>query len=188
MKHPCCWKKRVDGRVSDCYGCNWCMRKSGNRRAADWHRQSGGGIRARRMSPIANAPCLLFAVALTLFVGAHAEVLTPPYFNLAEGRKITATATCGDEIPELYCKLVGANAQNDININVIQGQVCQPPHRPITPNKTFSSSENKKTLVFLFSTVNPPIDDSDTIRSYPAPENAWKYFLTDPCWQTRKQL
>lgn len=56
---------------------------------------------------------------------AGAEILTPPYFNLAEGRNITATATCGDDEAELYCKLVGANAENDENINVIQGQVCQ---------------------------------------------------------------
>lgn len=54
---------------------------------------------------------------------AGAEILTPPYFNLAEGRNITATATCGDDEAELYCKLVGANAENDVNINVIQGQV-----------------------------------------------------------------
>ncbi|KAL0902126.1 hypothetical protein ABMA27_000070 [Loxostege sticticalis] len=53
---------------------------------------------------------------------ASAEILTPPYVNLALGKKITATATCGDEGPELYCKLVGANA--DHNERVIQGQVC----------------------------------------------------------------
>ncbi|XP_046976709.1 laminin subunit alpha [Vanessa cardui] len=53
---------------------------------------------------------------------ASAEILTPPYFNLALGKKITATATCGDEGPELYCKLVGANADHDER--VIQGQVC----------------------------------------------------------------
>lgn len=54
------------------------------------------------------------------------EVLTPPYFNLADGRRITATATCGEGTPEpeLYCKLVGANADRDVNINLIQGQVC----------------------------------------------------------------
>ncbi|KAJ3649571.1 hypothetical protein Zmor_021307 [Zophobas morio] len=60
--------------------------------------------------------------------------LTPPYFNLAEGRKITASATCGvdTEGPELYCKLVGANAENDLNVNVIQGQFCDvcDPTRP----------------------------------------------------------
>jgi laminin, alpha 3/5 len=52
--------------------------------------------------------------------------LTPPYFNLAEGRKIQASATCGDNSdgPELYCKLVGANTENDNQYySVIQGQV-----------------------------------------------------------------
>nr|CAD7569067.1 unnamed protein product [Timema californicum] len=55
-----------------------------------------------------------------------AVILTPPYFNLAEGRRITATATCGEDTqgPELYCKLVGANADREVNINLIQGQVC----------------------------------------------------------------
>ena len=42
--------------------------------------------------------------------------LHPPYFNLAEGARITASATCGEEAPtrsvsrpteDLYCKLVG---------------------------------------------------------------------------------
>ena len=55
---------------------------------------------------------------------AKAE-LTPPYFNLAEGRKISATATCGvdSDQPELYCKLVGANTENDNQVSVIHGQV-----------------------------------------------------------------
>ncbi|XP_034839290.1 laminin subunit alpha [Maniola hyperantus] len=53
---------------------------------------------------------------------ACAEILTPPYFNLALGKKITASATCGDEGSELYCKLVGANVDHDET--VIQGQVC----------------------------------------------------------------
>ena len=42
------------------------------------------------------------------------EVLTPPYFNIAENRKVTANATCGCADPncavvqkEVYCKLVG---------------------------------------------------------------------------------
>lgn len=63
--------------------------------------------------------------ALVLLIPlAAAEILTPPYFNLALGKRITATATCGDEGRELYCKLVGANADHDEPINVIQGQVC----------------------------------------------------------------
>lgn len=67
---------------------------------------------------------LLAAAALV-----SGELLTPPYFNLANGRKINATATCGvgDDIkePEVYCKLVGANADSDVSINLIQGQVSR---------------------------------------------------------------
>uniref|UniRef100_W4VRR7 Putative response to misfolded protein n=1 Tax=Corethrella appendiculata TaxID=1370023 RepID=W4VRR7_9DIPT len=64
---------------------------------------------------------------LTKVQNVNAE-LTPPYFNLAEGRKITASSTCGVDIdePELYCKLVGANTENEQyhHFSVIQGQVC----------------------------------------------------------------
>lgn len=64
-----------------------------------------------------------FACAL-----ARAEILTPPYFNLAEGKEIFASATCGVDTPgpELYCKLVGGNADPNENINLIQGQVGAP--------------------------------------------------------------
>lgn len=65
--------------------------------------------------------CILFF----LIENAKAE-LTPPYFNLAEGRKVYASATCGvgTDGPELYCKLVGANTENDNHqFSVIQGQV-----------------------------------------------------------------
>ncbi|XP_054719477.1 laminin subunit alpha-like [Uloborus diversus] len=65
---------------------------------------------------------------LTLVGVCGAQVLNPPLFNLAEGRKISASATCGEGVvePELYCKLVGANTdrQDNPNINLIQGQVC----------------------------------------------------------------
>lgn len=54
----------------------------------------------------------------------RSEVLTPPYFNLAGNRRITASATCGDEGQELYCKLVGANSETDGLVNnIIHGQV-----------------------------------------------------------------
>lgn len=68
---------------------------------------------------------LLLLVVALLAVTAQGVILTPPYFNLAAGRRIYATATCGEEIqePELYCKLVGANADRDVNVNLIQGQV-----------------------------------------------------------------
>lgn len=61
------------------------------------------------------------ALILLFLSVTSAEILTPPYFNLAQGKRVTATATCGDEGAELYCKLVGANADHDEH--VIQGQV-----------------------------------------------------------------
>ncbi|CAF93543.1 unnamed protein product, partial [Tetraodon nigroviridis] len=54
--------------------------------------------------------------------------LHPPYFNLAEGTKIVATATCGEDeggrtVPDLYCKLVGGPVSGDPG-QTIQGQYC----------------------------------------------------------------
>ncbi|EFN79905.1 laminin subunit alpha [Harpegnathos saltator] len=70
---------------------------------------------------------LAILVGLLLVIRlSRCEILTPPYFNLAEGKEIVASATCGVDTtgPELYCKLVGANADQDEDINLIQGQVC----------------------------------------------------------------
>lgn len=75
-----------------------------------------------------NAPVLVWLAVVfvaSAVIQTNAE-LTPPYFNLATGRKIYATATCGSDTdgPELYCKLVGANTENDpFDYSVIQGQV-----------------------------------------------------------------
>ncbi|XP_031783644.1 laminin subunit alpha [Nasonia vitripennis] len=61
---------------------------------------------------------------------ARAEVLTPPYFNLAEGKEIEATATCGVDTPgpEWYCQLAASNSdQKNVDVaeqNIIQGQQC----------------------------------------------------------------
>lgn len=65
-----------------------------------------------------------FIVLLHLCGQCEAE-LTPPYFNLAEGRKIYASSTCGvdSDGPELYCKLVGSDIETNINGTVINGQV-----------------------------------------------------------------
>uniref|UniRef100_A0A4X2JQ08 Laminin subunit alpha 3 n=1 Tax=Vombatus ursinus TaxID=29139 RepID=A0A4X2JQ08_VOMUR len=55
--------------------------------------------------------------------------LHPPYFNLAEAARISATATCGEEPggarprPELYCKLVGGPIASTTG-HTIQGQYC----------------------------------------------------------------
>lgn len=50
--------------------------------------------------------------------GVNGFSLHPPYFNLAEGTKITATATCGEDegrrwTEDLYCKLVGGPVSGD---------------------------------------------------------------------------
>ena len=54
--------------------------------------------------------------------------LHPPYFNLAEGTRITASATCGEDgarsVTDLYCKLVGGPVSGD------PSQTIQVLHRP----------------------------------------------------------
>jgi len=77
---------------------------------------------------------LFFATTLLLLLCAinhvQSQVLTPPYFNLAVGRRIEATSTCGvgvSDEPELFCKLTGANPDKDDVVGdyeVIQGQLC----------------------------------------------------------------
>lgn len=68
-----------------------------------------------------------FCVAgLCVFNFANAQVLTPPYFNLALGRRIAATSTCGEPEPELFCKLIGADAEVLLHHEtLIQGQVMR---------------------------------------------------------------
>lgn len=79
---------------------------------------------------------LLAGVLLSMTALSQAVELAPPYFNLADNRRIYASATCGENVtePELYCKLVGAssssfsgsNLQHEIIGQVIQGQVSDP--------------------------------------------------------------
>uniref|UniRef100_A0A7N6FHB8 Laminin subunit alpha 3 n=1 Tax=Anabas testudineus TaxID=64144 RepID=A0A7N6FHB8_ANATE len=64
--------------------------------------------------------------------------LNPPYFNLAEGSGISATATCGQDEAgtprnDLYCKLVGGPTTGLATQN-IQGQFCDYCNS-IDPNK-----------------------------------------------------
>lgn len=69
---------------------------------------------------VARAALLLAALGL-----AGAQVLTPPIFNLAENKAIAATSTCGEDVsePELYCQLTGGNADKEVKVQLIQGQV-----------------------------------------------------------------
>lgn len=67
---------------------------------------------------------ILIAVIISIITPHVFGELTPPYFNLAEHRKIYASATCGvgaADSEELYCKLVGAVGNESEHL--IQGQV-----------------------------------------------------------------
>ncbi|XP_053279907.1 laminin subunit alpha-5 [Pleuronectes platessa] len=60
--------------------------------------------------------------------GLNGFSLHPPYFNLAEGTKITASATCGEDeagrsLRDLYCKLVGGPVSGDPSQTI---QKCAP--------------------------------------------------------------
>ncbi|KAM6924368.1 laminin subunit alpha-5 [Xenentodon cancila] len=72
--------------------------------------------------------CCNFVSAQGPTNGLNGYSLHPPYFNLAEGTKITATATCGEDetgksVHDLYCKLVGGPVSGDPS-HTIQGQYC----------------------------------------------------------------
>lgn len=60
---------------------------------------------------------VLSSILVLVLLPASNSELTPPYFNLAEGRKISASSTCGIDIdgPELYCKLVGSHTDDQQN-------------------------------------------------------------------------
>ncbi|XP_017358968.1 laminin subunit alpha-5 isoform X2 [Cebus imitator] len=87
-----------------------------------------------------RGPARLLLVGLALLGAARAREaagggfsLHPPYFNLAEGARIAASATCGEEAPargsprpteDLYCKLVGGPVAGGDPNQTIQGQYC----------------------------------------------------------------
>ncbi|XP_056148615.1 laminin subunit alpha-3-like [Lampris incognitus] len=90
-----------------------------------------------RATRAARLVVLFAALAASLFEGARGQAafndatgfsLSPPYFNLAEGSRISATATCGQDESgrprsDLYCKLVGGPVTGLPTQN-IQGQFC----------------------------------------------------------------
>lgn len=81
---------------------------------------------------------LLMILGGTFLVFAD-EVLTPPYFNLAQEQEIIATSTCGVGVSgsELYCQLTGATGDyantrfsSSSEGRIVEGQncdVCRPP-------------------------------------------------------------
>ncbi|XP_068094461.1 laminin subunit alpha-3-like [Hyperolius riggenbachi] len=101
----------------------------------DSHRGSSSSLESI-LSTIATTTLLLLVVMLPTQHVVHSQdfagggtgySLHPPSFNLAEGAKIRATATCGEEersgVPrmDLYCKLVGGPV---VSSHTIQGQFC----------------------------------------------------------------
>lgn len=53
--------------------------------------------------------CWLLVILMSLIAGTYCNILTPDYFNLATGRRISATATCGEGVSEeLYCRITGS--------------------------------------------------------------------------------
>ncbi|XP_038057388.1 laminin subunit alpha-like isoform X2 [Patiria miniata] len=77
---------------------------------------------------------VFFGLSLALFTvlnfqAVNTQILRPTYFNVAEGKPITATATCGEGFPtpgELYCKLTGNTGDTfrQSERDIIQGQYC----------------------------------------------------------------
>lgn len=95
------------------------------------HTRASGTQKKRMMQLPKSSSGLLVSTSVAVFIvllhlcGQCDAELTPPYFNLAEGRKINASSTCGvdSDGPELYCKLVGSDIETNINGTVINGQV-----------------------------------------------------------------
>ena len=83
------------------------------------------------------AICCILKCTTAQFTNGESRVLTPPYFNLAVGRNIQSSSTCGENVAEeeLFCKLTGANPDTEPDLDeytVIQGQLCDvcDPSRP----------------------------------------------------------
>ncbi|XP_014252287.1 laminin subunit alpha [Cimex lectularius] len=94
-------------------------------------------------------PFLVMVLGMSA-VRTAAEVLAPPYFNIAANKRVDASYTCGEDIdePELYCKLVGAvQDSHDKDKSVIAGQVCDycdssQPEKSHPPNYAVDGTEN----------------------------------------------
>jgi len=69
---------------------------------------------------------VIFIFLISLLVKINCQVLNPNYFNIAEGRKINASSTCGEGQRDLYCRLVGSNFgyEQVAHGRLIMGQSC----------------------------------------------------------------
>ena len=67
----------------------------------------------------------LLLLALVHFCLAQQD-LTLPYFNIAEKKKVTVNATCGEDATrkDVYCKLVGYDSIfHEMKNEILDGQV-----------------------------------------------------------------
>lgn len=110
---------------------NYCLAVCRNCHARQHPRDSIESARGpRKMAMDGRLSVIVFILTLFYCINTSiSQVLTPPYFNLAYGRPIVATATCGEGVtePELFCKLTGANPEREAvqpHFSVIQGQLC----------------------------------------------------------------
>ncbi|XP_034469915.1 laminin subunit alpha-3-like, partial [Hippoglossus hippoglossus] len=102
---------------------------------------------ARRMRGAHLLLVAVFTLSVALFGDANGQEsvndvtgfsLSPPYFNIAQGSRISATATCGQDEAgrpryDLYCKLVGG-PNFGLPTQNIQGQFCDSCNS-VDPNK-----------------------------------------------------
>lgn len=74
------------------------------------------------------ALAILQAILLVSFApkSGHGQRLSLPAINIAQGKKITATATCGEDVgePELFCKL--ATVAGKLEILGLSCDHCDP--------------------------------------------------------------
>ncbi|XP_053393780.1 laminin subunit alpha-like isoform X2 [Mercenaria mercenaria] len=86
--------------------------------------------------------CFIFTLLCSnVILLCNSQVLTPPTFNLAKGRHISASATCGYGVAtkELYCRLTGSSGDDDADTEImIQGQLCDYCD-PTDPSKNHSA-------------------------------------------------
>lgn len=79
------------------------------------------------MAPMKISQVILLPLFLQLRQ-VTGQQLSPPYYNLAQGKPVYASSTCGEDVyeKELFCELTGAhpNAIPDESHFVIRGQVC----------------------------------------------------------------
>uniref|UniRef100_A0A915BZ56 Laminin-like protein epi-1 n=1 Tax=Parascaris univalens TaxID=6257 RepID=A0A915BZ56_PARUN len=62
---------------------------------------------------------LLWTLLLAVLGSTNAQVLVPPYTNLALGRRVEASSTCGElngqPIKEMFCQIAGSNQYTPLN-------------------------------------------------------------------------